>query len=330
MLRETFIKKTQSLLNDDIEVQRHITFVNKYRTAELWDNLMEARCEEIEEHILPLLPPESAFYKVKSFDLLIYTVQDEYFSCVAAGEDVRDVKIGSHTIAKLLTKWMNELLKLKTIPDVTKHEKLITAMIDGNYLLEDYSIERSEYVRKILRELMIFIPDKREYHIVNFEDKLITETEDAGRDKKSYQDKAKKYIESSNDPALVKLRNLEDLTDAEKDGLNNVFMVKLGTPADFAAWAGNQKLLPFLRMQVGIADAAIQFKFGSFLNSSVLNDAQLNYMNQIISYTRGNGDITFSTLQSTSPFSDMDVMALFGDKISYIKQLINGLHKPVM
>jgi hypothetical protein len=225
---------------------------------------------------------------------------------------------------------MNALLKLKNIPDVMKYEQLITAMIDGNYLLEDYSIERAEYVRKALRELMIFIPDKREYQIVNFEDRLITEADDTSLNKKTYQEKAKKYIDLSKDPAVIKLRNLEELTAEEKDGLNNVFMVKLGTPADFSAWAGGQKLLPFLRLQTGIADAALQYKFGSFLNTNVLNDAQLNYMQQIISYTRGNGDITFSTLQSTSPFSEIDVMALFDDKIVHIKNLINGLHKPVM
>lgn len=53
-------------------------------------------------------------------------------------------------------------------------------------------------------------------------------------------------------------------------------------------------------------------------------------MNQIIDYARENGDITFMELQRVSPFCDVDIMALFGQKIADIKTLINGLHRPVM
>ena len=66
------------------------------------------------------------------------------------------------------------------------------------------------------------------------------------------------------------------------------------------------------------------------MNEDVLSEQQLIYMKQIISYARENGDITFMDLQKVSPFCDTDIMALFGDKIVYIKTLINGLHKPVM
>ena len=83
-------------------------------------------------------------------------------------------------------------------------------------------------------------------------------------------------------------------------------------------------------MQVGIADAAIQTKFGSFLNTDTLDDDQLAYMQQIIDYAKENGDIVFLDLQQVSPFCDIDIMALFGPKLSHIKTLINGLHRPIM
>ena len=121
-----------------------------------------------------------------------------------------------------------------------------------------------------------------------------------------------------------------ELTQEEKDELSDQFTSKLGTPADYAKWAGNAALLPFLRIQVGIADEAVQTKFGSFLNSNNLDDEQLAYMQQIIDYCRTNGDITFMDLQRVSPFCDVDIMDLFGPKIVHIKALINGLHKPVM
>jgi type I restriction enzyme R subunit len=146
---------------------------------------------------------------------------------------------------------------------------------------------------------------------------------------KSYAEKAQEYIEKGS-PALAKIRNLDDLTQAEKDELETVFKQQLGTEADYAAWSGSRALLPHLRMQVGIADAAIQTKFGSFLNSSTLDDDQLAYMQQIIDYAKENGDIVFLDLQQVSPFCDIDIMALFGPKLAHIKTLINGLHRPVM
>ena len=46
---------------------------------------------------------------------------------------------------------------------------------------------------------------------------------------------------------------------------------------------------------------------------------------------RTNGDITAADLLKVSPFCDMDIMGLFGPaKFGYVKQLISGLHKPVM
>ena len=61
-----------------------------------------------------------------------------------------------------------------------------------------------------------------------------------------------------------------------------------------------------------------------------MNPQQLAYMEQIVSYTRENGDITFLDLQKVSPFCDVDIMSLFGPQIAQIKTLINGLHRPVM
>jgi type I restriction enzyme R subunit len=178
---------------------------------------------------------------------------------------------------------------------------------------------------------MAYIPDDRRYYVIDTKD-FVIDTSDGGNQvnrEKTYAEKAQEYILKGN-PALAKIRNLDDLTQEEKDDLDITFKSKLGTAADYAAWSGNRPLLPFLRVQTGIADEAIRTKFGTFLNSTELNGQQLAYMNQIISYARENGDIVFLDLQKVSPFCDVDVMALFGQRIAHIKTLINGLHRPVM
>jgi type I restriction enzyme R subunit len=168
----------------------------------------------------------------------------------------------------------------------------------------------------------------RKYYVYAEEFAKFPTAESLGKEK-TYDEKVREYI-AKETPAIAKLRNLDELTQEEKDELETVFKTQLGSAADYAAWSENKPLLPFLRSQVGIADEAINTKFGSFYNENVLDSEQMEYMTQIINYTKENGDITFMDLQRISPFCDVDIMDLFGPKIAHIKALINGLHKPVM
>ena len=329
-LKAHFISETRGLNNDDIAVQYNMAYVSKYRTAEIWDSLTDRQAAEVEEHLLPLFPSEKAPVKVKSFDNLIYVIEKEYPRREKEGKDACKIRNGFKTVDSELTKRMNALLKLKTIPAIVEKTDLITSMIDGAYLLDHFSLERAEDVRKALRDLMSYIPDKQGYTIINVVN-WVEDKENSGTgDDKPYPQKAQEFLVSSNLPSLAKLRNLDPLTEDEKNELKAIFTSKLGTEAEFNAWTGAMALLPFLRLQVGISDEAIQTKFGSFLNVQTLNSMQLNYCQQIVDYARKNGDITMTVLLKESPFCDMDVTQIFGANIGYIKQLINGLHKPVM
>lgn len=329
-LKEGFLHQMRGLCNDDLEVQYHMAFVNKYRTAEQWDGFSDAKEEEIRTHILPLLPPEADAAKVKNFDLLLYVVEDEVPKRAQAQKNVRAIRHGFGNVCKKIDRMMEKLTHLKTIPAVVQKEQLIRQMRNADLLFENFSLEKCERVRKELRELMQYIPDDVSYYVLNTKDFVI----DGGVSgivarEKTYGEKAREYIQTGS-PALAKLRSLDELTQEEKTELETAFKSSLGTEADYAAWSGNKPLLPFLRVQVGIADEAVQTKFGTFLNPQAMNPRQLAYMNQIISYTRENGDITFLDLQRVSPFCDVDIMSLFGEKIVQIKALINGLHRPVM
>ena len=329
-LKAHFISETRGLNNDDIAVQYNMAYVSKYRTAEIWDSLTDRQAAEVEEHLLPLFPSEKAPVKVKSFDNLIYVIEKEYPRREKEGKDACKIRNGFKNVDSELTKRMNALLKLKTIPAIVEKTDLITSMIDGAYLLDHFSLERAEDVRKALRDLMSYIPDKQGYTIINVVN-WVEDKENSGTgDDKPYPQKAQEFLVSSNLPSLAKLRNLDPLTEDEKNELKAIFTSKLGTEAEFNAWTGAMALLPFLRLQVGISDEAIQTKFGSFLNVQTLNSMQLNYCQQIVDYARKNGDITMTVLLKESPFCDMDVTQIFGANIGYIKQLINGLHKPVM
>lgn len=330
-LKEYFIRMMRGLCNDDIEVQYNMSYVSKYRTAEQWDHFSETKIDEIKDHILPLFPPDPSPAKVKNFDLMIYIIEDEVPKRMAADKDIRKIRHGFGNVGNKIDGMLAELVKLKTIPEIVQKEELIKDMRNADLLFEDFSLEKCERVRTELRGLMAYIPDDQKYYVIESKDFIIDTSAEGSslKKEKTYAEKAQEYIEKGN-PALAKLRNLDELTQAEKDDLDSMFKTKLGTPADYAAWSDNKPLLPFLRVQTGIADEAIQTKFGTFLNPETLNEQQLIYMNQIISYARENGDITFMDLQRVSPFCDVDIMGLFGPKIAHIKTLINGLHHPVM
>lgn len=330
-LKSYFIDSVRGLCNDDIEVQYNMSYVSKYRTAEQWDGFTDAKVDEIVTHILPLLPPESDPMKVKTFDLMIYVIEDEVPKRIASSKNIRKIRHGFGNVGNKIDGMLEELSKLKTIPAIIQKEKLIKQMRNADLLFENFSLEQCEKVREELRDLMKYIPEKSPVYIIQSRD-MVIDNVDGGGDvvrEKTYPEKAREYI-ATGSPALAKIRNLDDLTQAEKDELERVFKTQLGSEADYAAWSGNKPLIAFLRVQVGIADEAIETKFGSFLNNNTLNSAQLQYMQQIISYTRENGDIVFLDLQRVSPFCDIDIMSLFGTNISYIKTLINGLHRPIL
>ena len=306
-------------------------FVNKYRKVENWEKLSDASIHELEEHVLPLFPAVKGPAKVKTFDLMLYVIEDEAPKRLEANKDVSRIKHGFGSIEKKMDEMMVELSKLKSIPAVAQKEDLINKMRHAKYVFNNFSIEKCESVRKELRQIVGYIPDKKTYCIVDVDDYIIDDVSGSGSHatEKSYPEKAYEYIQKGS-PALACIRNLDKLSDEQNQELEDIFKSQLGTEADYAQWSGGMSLLPFLRKQVGIADEAIKIKFGEFINDDVLDEMQLEYMKQIISYARENGDITFRELQTVSPFSDTDVSELFKDgKIMYVKTLVNGLHMPV-
>lgn len=325
-LNDYFLSEIRSLCNDNIEVAANMAYVSKYRTAEIWQNITDDIQEEIEVKIIPLMPSINEPMKTKTFDLLILAVEDEYVKREQEGKDARKIRLGFRSVRSVLNTFMTELLKLKNIPAIVAQEDLIVKMRYGDYLFDNFSLELAEDIRKKLRGLVINVPDNKNYYVVNIKDEPLIKIDDG---EIPYSEAAQNYL-NTNPPELKKIYNLEMLTDYEKEHLKYIFTRQLGTEFDFDNWSGNMPLLPFLRIQTGISDEALEEKFGSFLNEYTLNETQLEFINQIISYAKENGDITFRDLQNISPFCDHDIADLFEEKIIYIKQLVDGLHKPML
>lgn len=143
-LKSFFIDSVRGLCNDDIEVQYNMSYVSKYRTAEQWDGFTDAKVEEIVDHILPLLPPEPEPVKVKTFDLLVYVIEDEVPKRIAVSKNIRKIRHGFGNVGSKIDGMLDELSKLKTIPAIVQKEQLIKQMRNADLLFENFSLEECE------------------------------------------------------------------------------------------------------------------------------------------------------------------------------------------
>jgi hypothetical protein len=201
-------------------------------------------------------------------------------------------------------------------------------------ILNQFSLEKTEKIRMDLRDLMTYLPDRCKNIIVveTAPDPFMPSSTTMAPVAKPYADKARDYINDHlQDVAFVKLSNLDPLTQQEKDDLYKVFTQDLGSAAECAVWTNGKKLLAHLRMQVGILDSAIQTKLGSVLNSSALNQLQLDYLKKIVEYVRINGDVTLSDfVNGTAPsILGGDLGAFFETNLTLFRDLVNGLHDPI-
>ena len=329
-LKNEFVTIMNSLCNDNLDVELNMPYVNKYRDDSNWDNIDDDKVKELTNKITPLFPSIPEHVKVKSYDHLMYYLEKELFGKKDINYLIHENFAFGYSLLSIVNSRMNDLLKLKTIPEVVSKKSIIESMIDCKAIIKDYSLKNLENLRKELRDLMSYLPDKKRYFVINHDDSLIDGEIEVGPQPKSYFERVRDYLNNSQDPILLKIANLEDLTVQEKDSIKDQFENKLGTLEECTNWLNGMQLLQKIRLTIGIDDSVIDAKFGNILDLSVVNPMQLAFMKQVIDYAKLNGDITFKVLQTTSPFSDVDISQLFGTKVIHLKTLINGIHKPIL
>ena len=333
-LRKSLINIVQSLKNDDVGVNQHMAWVNKYRVATLWNNLDDVVMEEIKNYIVPLVPSSRGTLKVKSFDKLMLNIEWAYIKLLLDGCTVPAIETRLvQKYAPYMNARVDELVRLKTVPAVVAKEPQLQSVRDLAAILNRFSLEKTEKIRMDLRDLMKSLPDRCENIVlVDGGDPFGPANANTAPVAQPYAYKAMAYINAHlTDVAFVKLTNLDPLTQQEKDDLNKVFTQDLGTAAECSAWTNGKDLLAHLRTQVGILDSAIQTKLGSVLNSSALNQLQADYLNKIVQYVRLNGDVTLSDFVNgrALPIPGGDLGNFFGANLTLFRDLVNGLHDPI-
>ena len=84
-----------------------------------------------------------------------------------------------------------------------------------------------------------------------------------------------------------------------------------------------------MRSLVGLDQDTINRRFGEYLDGNNYNSTQQEFIKAIINYVRENGDISKEDLLDTQPFDNYDLMALFGDRVGAVLDVVNTLHDSI-
>ena len=85
----------------------------------------------------------------------------------------------------------------------------------------------------------------------------------------------------------------------------------------------------FIRSIIGVDRSVALKMFTQFIGDNELNSQQEEYLKTIINYVCENGDIKVDTIINDAPFSDYDVIDIWGENGLYVGKYIEKLHSVI-
>ena len=196
------------------------------------------------------------------------------------------------------------------------------------------NVEKLEQVRKELRDLIKFLGDiEVQKSFIDTPDEITYGKTRDGVDIetiKTYEEKVLDYLSKHMDsPVIKKIQNLEQIDGQDLKELENILWHDLGTKEDYERCSKQGNLAAFIRSLVNLSQEAINEKFSEYLTDNVLNSRQQELVKVVIDYVRQNGDITTEIVTNESPFADMDLMEIFGQRLYILKEIVDQMHQVV-
>lgn len=327
--RESLIKDLRTdiekLSPEQILVKENLQYVDKFREDEKWQYLTKIDLQELKSHITELVSPTADDELAKIFDLKIFNIE---VSLLDKSQDSTRSQNAVIVIAQALS-------NMTTIPQIRAHISTIEKIQTRQYW-ENLTIQGLEELRKELRDLIKFVDGGTvsKVYEIDINDTITENGTRAGVNIagiKTYEQKVIDYLAENSDKEVIqKIKNLEKINANDLKELENILWSELGTKEDYFKFTEKENLAVFVRSIVGLEQQAINLKFGQFLAENVLNSRQQEFVKTIISYVRENGDVTFDNLVNNSPFDNIDIIRMFGDKIYIVQKIVEQLHGAVM
>lgn len=294
----TLVEQLQKLNRDNFSVRQHLRYVEQYSKAREFNSLSFEKVLLLRSEVAPLIEASEDEINALRFDSLVFAVElsilNDKSNNRAKNEIIKRIKAVS---------------KMTTIPEVVSKNKLIKEILHTDYL-ERAGIEDWEFLRKELRNLMVYIPkEERIIYTTTFIDKVLNiewnESELFTDELINYKEKARHYIlENMNHAAITKLVHNETLNTNDIQGLEEVLWEKIGSKEEYEAAVGSKSLGLFVREITGLSIRSAKEAFSKYLNDENLNSKQIHFINQLIEYIVKNGTVLDKTVLQEAPFTD--------------------------
>lgn len=320
------MKAQVASLNDAlIAVRDKWLFVERFKTPEVWVCLSKIDVNDLKEQIAPLLTKGKDADEGKKFDLLMNHIELSFVDPDTIADKSR---MTVSTIAELL-------LTKASIPAVAAKVPLLSKVALPVYW-EDLSIEKLEYTRTELRDLLKYLKGegKRKF-VVNIED--LVEFGDVvvgSSPKMTYKQRVFDFLAKNKDlQVLQKIINMERLNFADIHELERICWAELGTKEEYQEYVSNMacgdSVAAFIRSLIGVDRTVAVQRFSQFIQGAELNSAQEEFIKSIITYVCENGDIKVETLIEEDPFKEYDILDIFGQKTKGVRDFVIDFHEMI-
>ena len=306
-----------------IQVREEMPYVDKYIKKEKWESLSKVEVAELTNHIRPLISSglKGTVEEVR-FDLNMYRIQLSLLELKGIGKAKSDVKRVRQICKYLLEK------KASVDGVLAKADLLI--LLRGEEFWEHPNVLVVEKYREELRGIMRYTAYSRKKLVTDIPDEITksdVEIEETAIDIRSYKEKVIDYlVEHSENPVILKIKNLEPISNDDLDELERVLWHELGTEKDYRKETQQANLAAFVRSLVGLSQEAVNVKFGEYLFGGQFNSQQQEFIRSVINYVRENGDIELQDIVNTEPFSNFDINEMFGTKVQILVSIVHELH----
>lgn len=315
-------------LNDKhISVREHWDIVDKYRKKETWVYLSNTDGIELKDVIAPLLVNGTANMGATKFDILMLNIELSQIDEAVNGDKSK----------LLVEKIANKLQEKASIKQVNDKMALIRALSKHDFW-ETASLDKLEYVRKEIRDLVQFITGiTNQKFTINIKDTVEAKRTPKNVSlQKSYKQRVLDFLAENKElPVIQKIVNMEKLTFDDICELEKICWKELGTKEDYEKFIAKSNMIcgdsvgAFIRSQIGVDRHVAMERFSQFLSDTTLNSLQEEYIKSIITYVCDNGDITPNTLLEEEPFAQYEWIDTFGKNFIAVRNYVNEIHDMV-
>lgn len=309
-----------------IDVRKVGDIVFRFQQKEAWQCLSPLDAEQLKEKVAPILPRVQTDFQALRFDFILFKIE------ISLIDESQNAEFFSRQVYEIAKK----LATKASIPQVYAKMKTINEVLSAEFW-EHKTLDRLEYVRKELRDLVQFLKGEsgRTFEVA-IDDPMeimvgVDETPISGY--KTYKERVIDYLSENmkSSRVLQKIYNLEKLNEADILELEKILWEELGTEKEYQDNVKNQlyggNVAAFIRSIIGVDRKAAIRKFEDLLHVEQLNAEQMDAIESIISYVCDQGDITPETMMSPV-FSNVRLDA-FGDQASFLYNYIVMLHEVI-